>query len=118
MKRYPNSTAFDYFKKRCIHWSNTFCLNGWYGDYHLGDVDDGFAADCYANWEQKIFSITLSKKYTHLPKKELNRLALHETIHILCSGIMFMAVQREYNDKDVRAEEHLIVRILEKVLLK
>jgi len=107
---------FEYFKNKCGYWQNKLSLNTWEIDYYFTS-EEGNMAECSTNYEGRKASIGLAKKWqTSISKKELDRTALHEILELLLAPLMSLAQARVWSQDDYIKENHMVIRILEKML--
>ena len=103
------------FKSFCDKHINRLGLKEWSVHYDHSKVDDVYA-QTYWRLSAGVATIILSTYWDDLrPKtdKEVDRLALHEVLHLLMAPIVAEANERYTNQSSIDTAEHLIIRRLE-----
>lgn len=110
---------FELFKSFCDGHIKRLGLVEWSVHYNHGYIDGSYAETGY-KLSGGVATITLSKHWDDLrPKTDehINRLALHEVLHIVMAPLFAEAGERYTNQMALETAEHLIIRRLENVLV-
>lgn len=107
---------FAYFEARCGHWADLLGLKDWIIDAQLSDIDTPAAVELMQDSHSA--TIHLNRKQAHSPKDAyLNRVALHECLHIMLCDLVTLARSRTVLENEIEWVQHAIIRRLESVLL-
>lgn len=111
---YPTTSQhFEFFKKECNRFLNEFGLIEYRLFFYHEDIKKSMAT-CRAQFDNKVVSLTLNKKWSDKPtKQELSNTAFHEVLHILLAGLIYIGEARFINDGEFDVEEELVVSKLE-----
>lgn len=109
---------FELFKKEARKWQSKLGLTNWALYFKQKDVKD-----CYArtHWHVGSMAATLefcTKWDDYRPKNahEIDKLALHEVLHVLMAPLISEAEYRYTTNDAIETAEHSIVRSLENML--
>jgi hypothetical protein len=118
MKKYKYTAKnFNQFKISVKYWLNEFGITEWEIDYKHHQIDS--AAQLTYNNKSKLacFSLTKKGKADFCFQDDLNRLALHEVIHLLLADFGYAIKESGDFDSDLAiAQEHAVVMRLMKAL--
>lgn len=110
---------FELFKQYCLEWQNKLGVKNWSVHYDHSDTDGAYART-YTKASEAIATTVLGTYWDDLRAKtdeEINRLALHETLHILFAHFMAEASYRFTSQDALETAEHSIIRQLENLLV-
>lgn len=110
---------FEQFKGYCSKWQNTLGLKDWAIYYYHKKLEHTYAETKWTMSDSvAVISLgTLWDNGREFNQKELERLALHEVLHILTARMIAEAEAR-YTTQDALDEaEHALIRRLENCLL-
>ena len=114
------SKHLKFFRAECEKQLERLGLKSWKVYYEFKKLDDAFANTQW-KYSGRVATISLADDF---PKpfdsfeKQLKETALHECLEILLASISSLAGDRRYDQIEFDKEIHIIIRILEKVLLK
>lgn len=111
---------FEKFKEYCEIWRHKLGLTNWAVYYHMtSDIPDSYG-DCSWETEGAVGVIRISKKWDSesrpLNDKELDKLALHEILHLWLGQYSDAANDRFTTSKELDRLEHMAIRQLEDLL--
>lgn len=109
---------FAKFQEYCNEYIATLGLNEWSVHYDHSSLDDDYART-YFKVSSGVSTIILNTYWDDLRPKtnsELERLALHEVLHLLTAPLMGAAERRFTTTHEIDAAEHLLIRRLEKLV--
>lgn len=103
---------FEYFKKRCEHWIEFWGVKDWEVCFFFEYFEEGGRAKCKHNPHAGVASIFLNTyAYDKQTKKDLDRSAFHEVMHIVLSDFFHLACERGTTEQMLdKVEERFIVR--------
>lgn len=106
---------FAYFERRCRHWIGVLGLKDWIIDARLGPLDCPVAVELMQDSHSA--TIHLNERQQHPPRKlYLDRVALHECLHIVLCDLVTLAKARTVIANDIEWVQHAIIRRLENAL--
>lgn len=111
---------FDTYQKLCLEWQKRLGLTNW-ALYFQRDDDRSSYGRTRWDIDGAVATITLSKEwddFRSINDSELNRLALHEMLHVLLAEIVHVAESRYTNDGELSVVEHHVLRRIENVILE
>jgi len=123
----PGETTAEHFaafKDECQRWIKYFGLTEWEVVFAHEDVDDHTRADITTTQSARIAKIRLSKNWSNNPdgilcEQTVRKSAFHEVCELLLSEINLIASCRfGYDEIDLEAAKHAIIRRLENTLFK
>jgi hypothetical protein len=117
MKEYK-VTAKDvaYFRQRCRHWLKVLSLGDWRVDIYSEKLE-GMSAGVELWWDSHAAHIKLNSVLGNQPDRAfLDRVALHESIHVLLSDYSELCKRRFTSEHEVSKIEHILIRRLETAL--
>lgn len=111
---------FELFREYSLSWQRKLGLVDWAIYYYHKKISDSYAATA---WEMSsaVAVITLSTEWDEgrpFSNDELNRLSLHEMLHVLLAKFVAEAEDRYSNQIAMNIAEHSVIRSLENVLLE
>lgn len=109
---------FQLFQRSCEKYLSTLGMAEWSVFYDHTDCGDTYAQ---THWKLSggVATIVLNTQWDELRPKsdvEIERLALHEVLHILLAPLIAEAEDRWANQDAIEIAEHAIVRKLEKLV--
>lgn len=110
---------FDYFKVQCLKWQNKLGIINWAVHFDHKSLEDVYAKTAWKT-QDMMAVVQLNTTWDKLrPKnnKELDRLALHEMMHVLLAPLVSEAEWRYASQDGIDTAEHSIVRSLENILV-
>lgn len=111
---------FAYFGSRCQHWIAALGLTNWHVAFRH-EPDDSVLGAVHMNRSSRQATIVLAAQWPDRDKvtdRELDRVALHEVLHILLAPLEEQVIERTYTRTSWDSAEHDIVRRLENLLAK
>lgn len=109
---------FEYFKERCQHWIQYLSMADWSVHYSHKELENNYA-ETYWQTSSGVATVALSTYWDDLRPKtqpEIDRLALHEVLHLVMAPLVSEATYRYATEEAIRATEHRIIRQLEKLV--
>lgn len=106
---------FELFKQCCQEWQNKLGIKDWSIHYDHADADEAYARTFWKTSE-RIATIVFGTVWDDMRKKtdeEINRLALHECLHIVMAPLGSEAMARFTTQDAIDTAEHSIIRQLE-----
>jgi hypothetical protein len=110
---------FQLFKDCADRWIQKLSICNWAFYYEHKKLDGKYAETIWSSVDM-IATIRLSKDWDDLRPKndtEIDRLALHEVLHVLLAPLVSQAEWRYASQDGIITVEHSIVRSLENMLL-
>lgn len=106
------------FKRHALKWAGKFGLKDWRINFKSEKQDDGRMATIHINGDARVAEIILRYGKEKERDSSLERLALHEVLHLLLND-MAQAIARRASDMhdDALREEHKALERLIPVLL-
>lgn len=111
---------FGWFKDAVNRWQKELGLTDWNIQLRHEALESALATT-YANNAGAVATIALNTSWNELdiPTKErIERVALHEVIHVLLSDLSYLAECRYTSKEEIDVAEHKTVRRLEQVLAR
>ena len=112
---------FDYFCERVRYWVEYLGLSGWRLDFVWEDLPNEFAR-FDSNYVGHVAAFRLSTTWEDcaipLNKKQIDRRARHEVLHLLTCPMYFMAIMRHVTEDQVDAASEQLVRRIERLMDK
>lgn len=109
---------FEKFEQYCNVWCDKLGVKSWSRYYAHEQCDDVYAKTLW-NSEGRVSTTILNTYWDDLRKKtddEINRLALHETLHLLLADLTAQAFSRYTTVDAINTAEHAIIRQLENIV--
>lgn len=119
MKLKTTKTDFEKFQKYCAKWRLKLGLQDWALFYEHFDLEDAYGRT-YWRTADHAATVQFCKKWDQmrpLSDRELERLAVHELLHVVMAPLMSEAEYRYSTEEAIQANEHSIARLLEEVLM-
>jgi len=110
---------FQLFKEACLKWQDKLGMVDW-SIHYAHEFVEGDYARTYWNLSGAVATVYLSTKWDDLRPKTrdaLDRLALHEVLHILVAPLTAEAEARYTDQKTIDTAEHCIIRRLENIIV-
>lgn len=110
---------FELFKNDCLAWQKKLGLTNWVIYFYHKKIEDSYANTAW-HMSSAAATINLSTVWDEgrlYSEKELDRLALHEVLHVLLAQLIAEAEDRFSNQTALNIAEHNIIRTLENVLV-
>lgn len=111
---------FVSFRGHCLEWQKKFGLLDWVVYFYHKKIDDSYANTMW-QMSSSVAVITLSTSWDDgrpLSDVELDRLALHEVLHVLLAKLIAEAEARYTTQSAIDIAEHSIIRSLENSLME
>lgn len=109
---------FQYFKTCCLDWQNKLSIKNWSLYFEHTKVEGCYAKTAWSTSEMAA-TVQLATSWDNLrpkTKEELNKLALHEVLHVLLAPLLSEAEYRYTTQDAIYSAEHAIVRSLENIV--
>lgn len=109
---------FKFFKARAIKYQSLLGLMSWALYFNHEEVEGAYAVTAWST-NDMVASIRLATEWDDMRPKsnhELDRLALHEVLHVLLAPLVSEAEYRYASQDSILAVEHSIVRVLENTI--
>lgn len=110
---------FDLFKEFARKWQKKLSLTGWAIYFYHEKLEDEYASSAW-HMSGRAATLKFSTKWDigrEFSEAEIERLALHEILHIFFASLIYPAESRYTTQEDIDTAEHSIIRCLEDVLL-
>ena len=108
-----STEKFKLFTKTCKFWMKQFGLLDYRVQFYHEKLDESDCAMTTTCRQDRAGAITLNTQWA-IPAtaEELQRVALHEVMHVLISDLSDLALQRVISDMDIHiANEAIVVRL-------
>jgi hypothetical protein len=109
---------YDIFVKHCEYWINKFGITEYEIDFQHSELDS--VARCTYDVKAKIACFQLSKfvTYDFCEQSDLNKLALHEVLHLLLAdlGYTINETKDHYSDLAISAEHAAVQRLVKAII--
>lgn len=105
---------FKQFQKLFNHYVGIFGLTRYRITFEHKDLDEFVYAEIMISEESGTASVRFNK--IKQEKLDIKKTALHEALHLLHSGVMYLARERFVSSVEIRIAEEHVVNILEKVI--
>lgn len=109
---------YEYFKTSCLNWREVLGLKNW-ALYFEHTKAEGTYAKTHWSTTQMAATIQFATDWDNTRPKndtEINKLALHEVLHVLLAPLVGEAEYRYSSADAIEAAEHSIVRSLENMV--
>lgn len=113
------ASEFEFFKKCCAKWIRKLGLTNWAVYYYLEEVEGSYAQTAW-DFSGMAASIRMGSEWDGgRPKNraEIDRLALHECLHLLLAPLIREAEARYADEDIILSSEHSIIRSIENSML-
>lgn len=109
---------FELFKTFHQEWCERLGIRNWSIHYDHGDTEGAYARTFW-KYSEAVATTVLGEEWDDLRKKtdiEINRLALHECLHLLLAPLVSEAEARFTTQSAIDIAEHSIIRQLENIV--
>ena len=109
---------FEMFVALCKFWQHHFGLFDFHIHYYYEKLDDaGDMARARADAEDRTVAIGLNNKWlVPVTDEEIQRVALHEMMHVLLADLSEAAEQRTISERELKIANEAVVLRLERIL--
>lgn len=109
MRKYKKKD-FKQYKKAVLYWLDRFGITEWDVDFKHHKIDSA-ARTTYNNISKLVcFQLTTKIEFDFCDQDDINKLALHEVIHLLLADFGYAIEKTNSYDSDlVIAQEHAVV---------
>lgn len=105
---------FELFKNRHQYWCNYFGIKNWRIYYEHKKLDDSYALTS-PRYYDRLTVVTLGTE--DVDNNSMDRLALHEVLHLLISPLSGRATDRFTTEQELNTAEHEVIWTLESIIL-
>lgn len=107
---------FNKFKSLCKKWVNAFGLTEWHIDYVQSDITSQARTEYNLAARHACFILPFQFEVDYCYMDDLNKLALHEVLHLAMSDLIYEAnITKEIDD--VTHTEHALINRLMRVII-
>jgi hypothetical protein len=107
------SKEFNEFKAAVVYWLNRFAITGWDILIVHKQIEEGALAQCHYDTVSKNCIFSLTKETDGFESSmSMNRLALHEVIHLLVADLVHVCTVSEDQEVIVGIEHAMINRVI------
>jgi len=109
---------FNKFVSHCKFWLNKFGITEWEIDFKHHQIDSAARTTYNCTAKLACFQLTIRGEGDFCLQSDLNRLALHEVIHLLLADFGYsISETKDYQSDLAIAHEHAVVMRLMKAIL-